>query len=147
MMKRDTFFKAVAGLASVPAMAAAIALTIQKPASAISSSLPTAETTQSLEPQAPVAPAELISRYSPYTFRLTNGRSRSIYYFYASPSNIDSWESDLLGSATLSPSGSTQVYVDDNRASCYYDFKAVFSDGASSTHYGIDICNLSSYTF
>ena len=145
-MSRNTFFKTIACLASVPVMAAAIALTTQRPAIAISS-LPTQETTQTLETPNPIAPAELISRYATYTFRLTNGQSRSMYSFYASPSDVPDWEEDLLGSDTLSPNGSVQVSIDDNRANCYYDFKAVFSDGSSATHYGIDICDLASYTF
>ena len=150
-MNRNYVLKTIAYITTVPAIVAAIATGYQKPAHALSSAIaPTYETSQifeSLNSPTTVAPAELISRYAVYSFRLTNGRSRSIHYFYASPSNVSSWEEDILGDSTL-PSGSTlRVSIDDNRESCIYDFKAVFSDGSSSTHYGIDVCDLSSYTF
>ncbi|NJM99762.1 MAG: hypothetical protein HC800_23825, partial [Phormidesmis sp. RL_2_1] len=63
------------------------------------------------------------------------------------PSNVDSWEEDILGNDILSAYSSIQISIDDNRAICYYDFKAIFSDGAETTHYGIDVCDLSRYTF
>ncbi len=147
-MSHNTFFKTIACLATVPVMTAAIATGIQRPASALSAStVPTDVTAQPLETPTPAAPAELISRYAAYSFSLINRQSRSIYYFYASPSNVDSWEDDILGRSTLSSNSSMRVTIDDNRGSCYYDFKAVFSDGSSSTHYGIDVCELASYTF
>lgn len=150
-MNRNYFFKKLACVASIPAVVVAIATTTyQEPADALSTLTPTYETSYDLgttTPTAPTAPAELISRYATYSFRLTNGRSKSIYYFYASPSNVDSWEEDILGSNTLSPDETGRVTIDDGRASCIYDFKAVFADGTSSTHYGIDVCDLSGYTF
>ena len=137
--------------ASVTAVLTTLTAIQQKPAHAASTAIaPANEVVQELEPTtltAPTAPAELISRYAVYSFRLNNGRSQSIYYFYASPSNVDSWEEDILGSDILAPDETSLISIDDNRASCFYDFKAVFADGSSSTAYGIDICDLSQYTF
>lgn len=148
-MSRTTFLKAVTYVATVPAVIGAIAIGYQKPANAALGALAPAapQTFEALETSTPVAPAELISRYDTYSFRLINGRSRSIHYFYASPSNVSSWEEDILGDSTLSSDSSMRVTIDDNRESCYYDFKAVFSDGSSSTEYDINVCRLSSYTF
>lgn len=148
-MSRNTFLKIVACAAAVPAIVGATIF--QKPASALSTStISIQQITQTIDtpqPATSVAPAELISRYDVYSFRLINGRSRSIHYFYLSPNDENSWEEDMLGSGTLSAGESMRISINDNRPSCYYDFKAVFSDGSSSTHYGINVCNLSSYTF
>jgi hypothetical protein len=150
-MSHNAFFKKTAHIVAVPAIFAAIAASYIKPASATSiTTVPTHETSQTLEAielPTSIAPAELISRYATYSFRLSNGQSRSIYYFYASPSNVDYWEEDILGDDILHPDATIQVSVDDNRESCFYDFKAVFDNGAESTHYDINICELSSYTF
>lgn len=150
-MSRNTFLKTVACVAAVPAIVGATITGFQKPVNALSAStISTTQTTQtidSLEIPTSVAPSELISRYAVYDFRLINDRSRSMHYFYASPSNVSSWEEDLLGSGTLSSGSSITVSIDDNRASCYYDFKAVFSDGSESTSYDVNVCTLSSYTF
>ncbi|MGC1307155.1 MAG: hypothetical protein WA885_07995 [Phormidesmis sp.] len=146
-MSYNAFFKTIVCLVTVPMMASAIATGIQKPAIASTAATPlTTAATQPLETPGP-ATAELISRYAAYSFRLINGQSRAIHYFYASPSNVDNWEEDILGRSTLSSNSYMQVTIDDDRGSCYYDFKAVFSDGSSATHYDIDVCELASYTF
>lgn len=150
-MNCNAAFKKIACFLTVPTLTATIALTTQKPASALSTpTTPSYETSYDLStatPTVPFSPAELISRYATYSFRLTNRQSRSIHYFYASPTSVDSWEEDILGSDVLSPDETMRVSIDDGRASCTYDFKAVFSDGSTSTHYGINICDLSGYAF
>lgn len=148
-MSCTAFLKAAAYVTTIPAVIAVIATGYQKPANALSEVIvPAASSTfEALEMPTPAVPVELASRYATYSFRLINGQSQSIYYFYASPSNVDSWEEDILGSSTLPSNSSIQVTIDDNRESCYYDFKAVFSDGSSSSEYDINVCTLSSYTF
>jgi hypothetical protein len=150
-MSRNTFLKTIAYFTAVPAIAGAIFTSYPKSASAVPASItPTYETSQTFsatENLIPVQPATLISRYSTYSFRLTNGQSESIHNFYASPSNVSSWEEDILGDDILYPDSTIRVSVDDNRESCLYDFKAIFENGTESTHYGINICDLSSYTF
>jgi hypothetical protein len=150
-MSRNTFFKTIAYFTAVPAIVGAIFTSYPKSANAVSASItPTYEASQTFSAVgnlSPVQPATLISRYSTYSFRLTNGQSGAIYYFYASPSSVGNWEEDILGDDILYPDSTIRVSVDDNRESCLYDFKAVFENGAESTHYGINICDLSSYTF
>lgn len=150
-MKRNTFFKTVATLASTPVIVSAMTAAYQQPTYALSTqtaTLTTAQATiQAIEIDEPTTSIELASRYQDHSFELINSQSRSMYYFYASPSDVSTWEEDLLGSSTLSSYSSAYVNIDDNRSSCFYDFKAVFSDGAETTHYDINICDLASYTF
>jgi hypothetical protein len=150
-MSYNTAFKKIVCCLTIPMVASAIALTNQKTASALSSaSTPSYETSYDpsiVIPTISVSPTQLVSRYATYSFRLTNRQSNSIHYFYASPTNVDSWEKDILGRDVLSPGETIRVSIDDGRSSCIYDFKAVFSDGSTSTHYGVNVCNLSGYDF
>lgn len=150
-MNYNNAFKKVACCLTIPMLTATVSLTGQKPASALSiSSIPSYETSydsSAAAPTIPFSPPTIISRYAVYSFRLTNRKSRSIHYFYVSPTNVDSWEEDILGRDTLSPGESIRVSIDDGRGSCLYDFKAVFSDGSTSTDYDVNICDLSAYTF
>ena len=139
-MNRDTLVKNISQIVAVPVAICAIALPFQKPAEA-------AQAFESSITPSPTVPSELISRYATYSFRVTNSQSTPIYYLHVSPSNVNSWEEDILGSSIISAGESTQVSIDDNRASCMYDFKAVFKDDSVSTAYNVDVCDLSSYTF
>jgi hypothetical protein len=89
----------------------------------------------------------LISYYVNQRFLLNNGSPRTMTHFYASPSNTDDWEEDIFGSSVLSSNDSIWVIIQDLRETCRYDFRAVFSDGSESTHYGINVCSLAEYTF
>lgn len=89
----------------------------------------------------------LISYATDQRFLLKNNRSKSIHYFYASPSYLDDWENDILGRSVLQANDSTWININDNRESCIYDFLAIFSDGSEASVYNINICELSSYTF
>lgn len=93
------------------------------------------------------SPAELISYYVNQRFLLNNETSQTMTHFYASPSYVNSWEDDIFGPDVLLTNESFWITIQDNRETCQYDFLAVFSDGSESTHYGINICNLSEYTF
>ncbi|PZO59963.1 MAG: hypothetical protein DCF15_02665 [Phormidesmis priestleyi] len=68
-------------------------------------------------------------------------------YFYASPSDIDSWEDDILGDSVLYSGDSIRINIADDRQNCLYDFRAVFEDGSESTRYEVNICDLSRYIF
>ena len=61
--------------------------------------------------------------------RFENDTGKTIQYLYVSPSALDRWGDDVLGSDILSPGDSevisTCFYSDDDN----YDFKAVFNDG------------------
>jgi hypothetical protein len=82
-------------------------------------------------------------------FTLTNGTTYTLAEFYASPTQIGNWENDILGTDSLPPGGQVYININDGRDVCNYDVLGVFSDGTSSTNYGIDFCSLDggNYTF
>ena len=68
-------------------------------------------------------------------------------HFYASNSGTDSWEEDILGRDTLADGETVQVDINDGSGACKFDFKAVFENGASLERQGIDVCQVSSFTY
>lgn len=92
-------------------------------------------------------PIDLISYYVNQRFLLNNETSKTMTHFYASPSYVDSWEDDILGTDVLLTNESAWITIQDDRETCQYDFRAVFSNGTEATHYGINVCNLAEYTF
>jgi hypothetical protein len=95
-----------------------------------------------------VNPVEPVPQYeADQQFILTNALPIAMHYFYASPSNVDDWENDILAESILLPGESSFITIDDNRQSCIYDFLAVLEDGSEMESYDINICELSSYTF
>lgn len=80
-------------------------------------------------------------------FTLYNNSSRSLHYFYASPSNSRSWGPDLLrGGHTLRAGYNGTVTIADGSTECYYDFKFIMADRSETVVNDIDICSLGSYT-
>lgn len=80
-------------------------------------------------------------------FTLDNQSSRSLHYFYASPTNSSNWGPDLLrGGHTLRAGYNGTVTIADNSSECYYDFKFVMADSSETVVNEIDICSLGSYT-
>ena len=80
-------------------------------------------------------------------FTLYNESSRSLHYFYASPSASTSWGPDLLrGGHTLSAGYNGTVTIADGSTECYYDFKFVMADNSETEVAEINICELGSYT-
>jgi hypothetical protein len=81
------------------------------------------------------------------SFRLYNQSGATMYAFYVSPSWLDDWENNILGSKILYSGYSTRILINDRRPDCTYDFKAVFSDGSVSQRRGVNICKLGSFTY
>jgi hypothetical protein len=80
-------------------------------------------------------------------FTLYNESSRSLHYFYASPSASRSWGGDLLaGGHTLRAGHTGTVTIADGSTECYYDFKFIMADGSETEVSEINICDLGSYT-
>ena len=78
-------------------------------------------------------------------FELTNTSGYTLMEFYASPSDVGSWEADILGANVL-PSGSSGVVtIADGQTQCAYDIRMVFDDGSDLTD-AVNICDLGSYT-
>ena len=71
-------------------------------------------------------------------FKLINKSSFVITELYASPSNVKSWEEDILGTDVLG-SGETV------RRACEYDLRIVFDDG-DAIEDTTDLCETASYT-
>ena len=80
-------------------------------------------------------------------FTLYNESSRSLHYFYASPSASTSWGPDLLrGGHTLRAGNNGTVTIADGSTECYYDFKFILADSSETVVNEVDICALGSYT-
>lgn len=147
-MSGHSFFKALACATALPAVISAVATLSQKPAYALSAPAITSSVTHVLAADSLATdPPTLLSRYQDYRFELVNGHSSTMMYFYASPSDIDSWEDDILGDAVLYAGDSIRINIADDRQSCLYDFRAIFEDGSESTRYEVNVCDLSRYTF
>ena len=62
---------------------------------------------------------------------IDNATGLTMSEFYASATNADDWEEDILGSDTLADGEIFDVDIDDGTGACKFDFKAVFTDGTS----------------
>lgn len=78
---------------------------------------------------------------------IQNNTGRTIWRFYGSPVNVNSWEEDILGTSTLPPGRSVNVNFADGRTICNYDMKAEFQDGSSTIKYNINVCRVSVVSF
>ena len=81
-------------------------------------------------------------------FELTNDTSAVITYFHASPTGVDEWEEDILGSEVIGPGESVTVTIADGRDVCAYDMRFEFDDesGLDVLEDSQDLCELGSYT-
>ena len=72
-----------------------------------------------------------------------NVANQSIYYLYASPATMTTWEEDLLGSGTI-PAGQSKVAnIDNGTNECVYDLKVVMADGKEHIQRRVNVCNAS----
>jgi hypothetical protein len=88
-----------------------------------------------------------IAQAEDLVFELVNDTSFDLMEFYTSPANVDEWEEDVLGDEYLASGYAVDVLIADGRSDCVYDIKAVFNDGDVVEDYGVDLCDLGSYTF
>lgn len=79
--------------------------------------------------------------------RIVNNTGYTIVEFYGSNKGSDSWEEDIWGSDVLPSGSSFRVNFDDGTGYCIFDFKAVFSDGDVLERRGINVCEISTYTY
>jgi uncharacterized protein len=77
---------------------------------------------------------------------LVNKSGISICKFFASRSDINSWQEDILGNNVLSSGYSVPINVDDGSGACVYDFKTVSCDGAEVVRQKVNVCEISTYT-
>lgn len=81
-------------------------------------------------------------------FTLINKSSAGVSEFYVSHSGTNVWEESLIPDGKVLPSGSQiDVEIADGRRTCEYDIRSVFDDGTDHEEYGLDLCELGSYTY
>jgi len=80
-------------------------------------------------------------------FTVVNETSYTIDNLYVSPHSSDNWEEDVLGSDVLEPGHHVKVTFSDDLGYCFYDIKAVYSDGTKSEKYNVDLCSISIFRF
>lgn len=80
-------------------------------------------------------------------FFLINESSADLVGFNVSSTASDSWEENLLEGGYLAPGYEIGVMIADGLTTCIYDVRGVFSDGSEAEDYGLDLCDLGSYTF
>ena len=73
-------------------------------------------------------------------FELANLSEYQIDEFYASPSNMDNWEEDILGQDVLEGGQTVTITIADGSDQCAYDLKAVEEDGTEHVMEDLDIC-------
>ena len=79
-------------------------------------------------------------------FMLDNQSSGAVQEFYASPSNVNSWEEDILGVDILAAGEASRITIADGRSQCEYDLRFVFDDGTVLDEPAINLCDTGSYT-
>ena len=80
-------------------------------------------------------------------FPLSNDTSVTLMELYMSPSNVDVWEEDMLGTSVLGAGETADVVIADGRSDCIYDIRGVLADGDVVEDWGVDLCDLGSYAF
>ena len=80
-------------------------------------------------------------------FTLINKTKSVINAFYASPSNTNDWEDDILGKDALIPNESVEITIADGRDVCNYDMKFEFQEEDLETLKDTqDLCDLGEYS-
>lgn len=78
---------------------------------------------------------------------VTNKTGQTMVEFYASVTSTNSWEEDILDEDVLEDGDSVDVNVDDGSGKCIYDFRAIFESGAEAIKRGVNVCQISTFTF
>jgi hypothetical protein len=73
-------------------------------------------------------------------FNLVNGSGETIEQVYVSPSRVNNWGSDVLGTAVLPP-GRSQWIV-PQLSDCLLDIRVVFTGGREETRWRVNACQL-----
>ena len=78
--------------------------------------------------------------------RIINASNVTVNSFFASNASRRSWEEDILGSSVLAPGQSVMVNINDGSGACMFDFRAVLANGRKVESYGMNVCQISSWT-
>ena len=79
--------------------------------------------------------------------QIQNNTGRTIWRFYGSPVNVNSWEEDILGSNVLPAGNRVNINFADGRTICNYDMRAEFQDGTAIVKRNINVCRVSAVSF
>jgi hypothetical protein len=79
--------------------------------------------------------------------RIHNNTDITLYRFYSTNSGAENWGSDVMGSSTLPPGGAMTLNFDNSYGYCVFDFRAVFEDGQELTRGGVNVCEVSDYSY
>jgi uncharacterized protein (DUF2147 family) len=76
-----------------------------------------------------------------------NNTGYTIVNFFGSNTGTSSWEEDILGNDVLPSGSSVVINFDDGTGYCMFDFLAIFDDGEQLIREGVNICEISTFTY
>jgi hypothetical protein len=92
---------------------------------------------------ASVLPAAALDR----RVTIINNTGYTIVNFFGSNTGTSSWEEDILGNDVLPSGSSVQINFNDGTGYCMFDFLAIFDDGEQLIREGVNICEISTFTY
>jgi len=78
---------------------------------------------------------------------IVNSTGVTMMEFYASNIGDSSSTYDILGADVLESGYSVDVDIDDGSGQCLFDFRAVFADGDEVIDEGVNVCEISVFTY
>jgi len=79
-------------------------------------------------------------------FMLDNQSSGPIVEFYASTTDTNDWEDNILTGDPIAAGGFARVTIADGKSICTYDLKIIWEGGEETEERNIDLCATGSYT-
>lgn len=79
-------------------------------------------------------------------FTVINHSGSDVTAFHVSHAGTGSWEENLIAGGYLPSGNEIGIQIADGRATCVYDILTEFADGQKLEDYGLDLCELGSYT-
>lgn len=79
-------------------------------------------------------------------FQLTNATGYTIDAVFVSPSDQESWESDVMGRDVLDDGQAVNITFDRNTSECKFDLQVIYTDKEVAIWQDIDLCTVSSVT-
>lgn len=94
-----------------------------------------------------VASAGAASAQAQQDFTLVNATGYPIRSVYVSPSNVNSWQEDVMGVDVLGEGEEVAISFSRDESDCSWDLKVTFHDDDSdAVWHGIDLCSVSTIT-
>jgi hypothetical protein len=78
---------------------------------------------------------------------IVNKTGKTLTHFYASTTNENSWEEDMLDKDVIADGETFEADIDDGTGKCIFDFKGVFENGAELVKRKVNVCEISTFTF